>query len=56
MVKSEIVKILKKNHKKLNYSQISDLVDAIFSEISKSLIKNRASINYCHDTTSELCV
>ena len=42
MVKSEIIKILKKNHKKLNYSQISDLVDAIFNEISKSLIKNKA--------------
>jgi len=42
LVKSEIIKILKKNHKKLNYSQISDLVDAIFNEISKSLIKNKA--------------
>ena len=42
MVKSEIIRILKKKHKNLNHSQISDLVDAIFNEISKSLIMNKA--------------
>ena len=41
MVKSEIIRILKKKHKNLNHSQISDLVDAIFNEISKSLIMNK---------------
>ena len=42
MVKSEIIRILKKKNKNLNHSQISDLVDAIFNEISKSLIMNKA--------------
>ena len=42
MVKSEIIKILKKKYKNLKYSQISNLVDAIFHAISKSLIENKS--------------
>ncbi len=42
MVKSEIIKNLRKKYKNLNNSQIAEIVDTIFSSISKSLIKNKA--------------
>ena len=42
MVKSEIINNLRKKYKNLNNSQISEIVDAIFLSISKSLIKNKA--------------
>ena len=42
MVKSDIIKDLKKKYKNLNHSQISSIVDIIFASISSSLIKNKS--------------
>jgi nucleoid DNA-binding protein len=42
LLKSEIIKILKKKHKNLKYSQIKSLLEIIFETISKNLINNKA--------------
>ena len=42
MVKSDIIKELKKKHPKLKLSQIESILDLIFDTISKRLINNRS--------------
>ena len=41
MVKSDIIKLLKKKYPSLKYSQIENLLDLIFDSITKSLINNK---------------
>ena len=42
MVKSDIIKELKKKHPNLRLSQIESILDLIFDTISKSLINNQS--------------
>ncbi len=42
MVKSDIIKELKKKHPNLKLSQIESILDLIFDTISKSLINNQS--------------
>tara|TARA_B100000401_G_C52517236_1_gene582529 strand:- start:291 stop:578 length:288 start_codon:yes stop_codon:yes gene_type:complete len=42
LVKSDIIKELKKKHPKLKLSQIESILDLIFDTISKRLINNRS--------------
>ena len=42
MVKSDIIKELKKKHPNLRLSQIESILDVIFDTISKSLINNKS--------------
>ncbi len=41
MVKSDIIKKLKKKHPNLKLSQIESILDIVFDTISKSLIENK---------------
>ena len=42
MVKSDIIKELKKKHPNLKFSQIESILDLIFESISKSLINKKS--------------